>query len=43
MVETVKRSFKMTEEEMKTKANMIAKERSVKQLAYSQPVYNEES
>ena len=43
MVEGVKKSFKMTEEEMKRKANMIAKERSYKELAYSQPVYNEES
>ena len=28
---------------MKRKANMIAKERCNKELAYSQPVYNEES
>merc|ERR1712192_139796 len=42
VVEAVKRSFKSIEEEMKRKASMIAKERSDKEFAFSQPVYNKE-
>merc|ERR1712192_11835 len=42
VVEAVKRSFKSTEEEMKRKASMIAKERTDKEFAFSQPVYNKE-
>ena len=43
VVEAVRRSFKSIEEEMKRKASLIAKERSAKELAFSQPVYNKES
>ena len=43
VVEGVKKSFKMEEEEMKRKGSMMAKERSDKELAFSQPVYNKEN
>merc|ERR1712181_26509 len=43
VVEAVKRSFKSTEEEMKRKASMIAKERTDKEFAFSQPVYSNEN
>ena len=42
-VEAVTKSFKMTEEEMKRKASMMAKERSDKELAFSQTAYDKEN
>ena len=43
VVEAVRKNFKSTEEEMKRKASMIAKERSDKEFAFSQPVYSKEN
>ena len=43
VMDAVRKSFKSTEEEMKRKASVIAKERSAKELAFSQPVYNKEN
>ena len=43
MVETVRKGFTSSEEEMKKKANMIAKEKSDKEFAFIQPVYSKEN
>ena len=43
VVEAVRKSFKTTEEEMKRKASMMARERSDKEFAFSHPVYNKEN
>ena len=43
VVEAVRKSYKMTEEEMKRKASMTARERSGKEFAFSQPVFNKEN
>jgi len=42
-VEAVRKSFKMTEEEMKRKASVMTKDRSDKEFAFSHPVYNKEN
>ena len=39
ILEFVRNNFKSTEEEMKKRATAAAKEKSDRQLAYSQPVY----
>merc|ERR1712037_452443 len=43
VVEAVRKSFKTTEEEMKRKASVMARERSDKEFAFSQPVFNKEN
>ena len=42
-LESVKNNFKSAEEEMKRRATAAAKQKSDKQLAYSQPVYTKEN
>ena len=40
VMDAVRKSCKSTEDEMKRKASVIGKERSAKELAFSQLVYN---
>ena len=42
-VEAVRKSFKMTEEEMKRKVSVMTKDRSDEEFAFSHPVYNKEN
>ena len=42
-VEAVRKSFKMTEEEMKRKASVMTKDGFDKEFAFSHPVYNKEN
>ena len=42
-LESVRNEFKSTEKEMKRRATAAAKQRSDRQLAYSQPVYTKEN
>ena len=43
ILEVVKNNFKSAEEEMKSRATAAAKERSNKQLTYSQPVFSKQN
>ena len=43
ILESVKNNFRSAEEEMKRSATAVAKEKSDRQLAYSQPVYTKEN
>ena len=43
ILESVKNNFKKAEEEMKKRATAAAKQKSDRQLAYSQPVYTKEN
>ena len=43
ILELVKNKFKLAEEEMKKKATSVVKQRSNKQLAFSQLIYSEQN